>query len=191
MLRRFFLPCLVVRTDAQEEQKRVHDRAVAMSEDSAADGSTFWLDQNKGRKLPLLQDRVSAVGDFLEQCRRRFSNIYKAMFPLNPPVESFRGLMSAFSSMSEVCSSLRAQLVAGVQLGLSFVLARHPHLNVDVIPDLPFDTPDPRATIDLSPQYAATEHAARKIVSRMLAEEERLLYPIAGSLYLPPVKEGP
>ena len=84
----------------------MHDRAVAMSEDSTADCFAFWLDQNKGHKLAFLQDRVSAVGDFLEWCRRRFSNIYKAMFPLNPPVESFRCLMHAFGSMSEVCSSL-------------------------------------------------------------------------------------
>ena len=71
------------------------------------------------------------------------------------------------------------------------MLARHPHLNVDLIPDLSFGTPDPRATIDLSPQYAATERAARRIVARMLAEEERLLHPIAGDLHLPPVKEEP
>ena len=64
-------------------------------------------------------------------------------------------------------------------------------MDMGLIPDLPFDTPDPRATIDLSPQYAATERAARRIVARMLAEEERLLHPIAGSLYLPPVKEEP
>ena len=189
MLKCFFLPYLVVRTDAQEEQKRVRDRAAAMSADSAADGSTFWLDEEKGRKLALLQDRVSTVGDFLERCRRRFSNIYKAMFPLNPPVESFRGLMNAFGSMAEVRSSLRAQLVAGVQLGLSFVLVRHPHIDMDLIPKLPFGTSDPRATIDLTLQYAATEPAARRIVHRVLDEEERLLHPVAGGLHLLPVKE--
>ena len=140
MLRRLFLPCLVVRTDAQEEQKRVRDRAAAMSKDSAADGSTFWLDLNKGRKLALLQDRVSAVGDFLERCRRRFSNIYKAMFPLNPPVESFKDLMKKFGSMAGVRSLLRAQIIAGAQLGLSFVRVHHPNLDMDVISRLPFKT---------------------------------------------------
>ena len=182
MLRHLFPPCVVVRTNAQEEQKRVHDRAVAMSEDPSAECSTFWLDQNKGRKLALLQDRVSALGDFLERCRRRFSNIYKAMFPLNPLVESFRGLMRAFGSMSEVRSSLQAQLVAGAQLGLSFVLKRHPYADIDLISELPFDSPDPRAIIDLSPQYAATDRAVRKIVARMLTKEERLVHPITGGL---------
>ena len=142
---------VVVRTDAQEEQRRVRDRASAMCRDSSADGPSFWLNEGKGRKLALLQDRVSAVGDFLERCRRCFLNIYKAIFPLNPPVESFRGLMSEFRSMEDVRSSLRAQLTAGVQLGLSFVRVHHPQMDVDVIPDLPFGTSNLIATIDLRP----------------------------------------
>ena len=81
--------------------------------------------------------------------------------------------------------------MAGAQLGLSFVLKRHPYVDMDLISDLPFDSPDPRATIDLSPQYAATDRAVRKIVARMLTKEERLVHPITGGLYLSPVKEGP
>ena len=186
-----FLPCIVVRFDAQEEQKRVRERAAAMSRDSASSGPTFWLDEGKGRKLALFQDRVSAVGDFLERCRRQFFNIHKARFPLNSPIEGFRGLFKFFGSMADVRSCLRAQLVAGAQLGLSFVRVRHPDVDMDALPDLSSGTLDPRGRIDLVPHYAATEQAAKRIVHRLLSKEETIRHPGAGNLYLLPVKEEP
>ena len=74
-------------------------------------------------------------------------------------------------------------------MGLSFVLVQHPHIDMDLILELPFGTSDPRDTMDLSLQYAATEPAARRIVHRVLDEEEKFLYPVAGGLHLRPVKE--
>ena len=109
-----------------------------MSKEATSSGPTFWLDEDKGRKLALFQDRVSAVGGFLERCRRRFANIYKAMFPLNPPVESFKDLMQKFGSMAGIRSLLRAQITAGAQLGLTFVRVRHPDLDMDVVSRFPF-----------------------------------------------------
>ena len=162
-----------------------------MSKESASSCPTFWLDEDKGRKLALLQDRVSAVGDFLERCRHRFANIYKAMFPLNPPAESFGDLMKKFGSMAAIHSLLRAQITAGAQLGLTFVRVRHPDLDMDAVSRLPFKTQDPQESIDLQPHLSATEPAAKVIVRTILAEEESLVYPRAGNFHLLPAKEEP
>ena len=104
-----------------------------MQSASSLAGPSFWKDQDKGRTLVLLQDRVGYVETLIEKFRSTLSQVYKTLFPLNPPVETLGKLWEEFATAKRVTALVREQTIGGARLALAFSLAHYPNMDLRLI----------------------------------------------------------
>ena len=98
LTRHFILPGVAVE-NPPAEKLRVQQRVEILQSASSSAGPCFWQDQDKGRTLVLLQDRVGYVETLIEKFRSTLSQVYKTLFPLNPPVETLGKLWEKFATV--------------------------------------------------------------------------------------------
>ena len=109
------------------ENLRVQQRVEVLQGASSSAGPSFWQDRDKGRTLVLLQDRVGYVETLIEKFRSTLSQVYKTLFPLNPPVETLGKLWEKFATAKRVTALVREQTIVGARLALAFSLAHYPN----------------------------------------------------------------
>ena len=131
-MRHFILPGVAVE-NPPAEKLRVHQRVEVLQSASSLAGPSFWQDQDKGQTLVLLQDRVGYVETLIEKFRSTLSQVYKTLFPLNPPVETLGKLWEKFATAKRVTALVREQTIGGARLALAFSLAHYPNMDLQLI----------------------------------------------------------
>jgi hypothetical protein len=155
--------------DLVGETRRVSERTAALEKASQGIDS-LWSDPRCCRAIVLLQDRAQHIGEAVDGCQTSLTTMYSVMLPRNPPPGSFRQLLETFKTSQRVHLLIKLNLIAGANFALGWMRKWHPRLNYDSMSQ---DLPLGRATLGV--HMDATLQPARRIISRLLQEEARLL----------------
>ena len=112
------------------ENLRVRQRVDVLHSAGSSMGPLLWQDREKARTLVLLQDRVGYVETLIEKFRSTLSQVYRTLFPLNPPVEALGKLWEEFATARRVTALVREQTIGGARLALAFSLAHYPEMDL-------------------------------------------------------------
>lgn len=153
---------LVIALNLSEENKRVHERVEVLTDLSQAHG-VFWTNKSKAAIIAKFQDRVQQVHRFFDKCCAGLRMIWKTMFPLNLAPQTLLALMSNFRNTERVRTLVRSQLLAGAETTFSFVLSRHPLLDLEAIA---------KADANVNQYFPVVRHPASIIVARLVVSSE-------------------
>ena len=117
--------------------------------------------------MVLLQDRASAVNEYLEYCRSALEMIYSTMFPRNAPIQGLDALLRKFSHAEDIRRFVRIQLVAGAKFALAWVLVHHSRLDLDALSRGLPSRRDPRGP-RMDKFYEKAREPALRIVRKLL-----------------------
>jgi hypothetical protein len=99
-------------------------------------------------KLTVLQDRVSQAGELAETSRAALALVHQAIFPLNDQPDGLSALLGCFENGEAIYRFIREHLRCGALVALSFVRARYPEVDIDLVKTLP-PTPSGRVEMDV------------------------------------------
>jgi hypothetical protein len=145
-----------------------HLRAAQTHVNSIADN--FWADRSKAMKLTVLQDRIAQAGLLDETSRAVLALVHEAMFPLNNQPDGLPALLDRFENGDAVYRFIRKHLRCGALVALSFVCARYPEVDLELVKMLP---PTPSGRVDMDALYAACRETADCIARQIITESDR------------------
>jgi hypothetical protein len=143
--------------DSAAEARRVNAHVLAAQTHANSIAENFWADRSKAMKLTLLQDRITQAGVLAETSRSALALVHEAMFPLNNQPEGLPALLDRFENGNAVYSFVREHLCCGAVVALSFVRARYPKIDLELLKTLP---PSPSSRVDMKHHYAACRDTA-------------------------------
>jgi hypothetical protein len=146
----------------------MHLRVAQTHANSIAD--SFWADRSKALKLTILQDRIAQAGVLAETSRSALALVREAMFPLNNQPEGLPALLDRFENGNAVFPFVREHLRCGAVVALSFVRARYPEVDLELLKMLP---PFPSGRVDMDHHYAACRDTTDCIARQIITESDR------------------
>jgi hypothetical protein len=158
--------CLV--SEAEARCVNAHVRAPQTHANSIADN--FWADRSKAMKLTILQDRITQAGVLAKMSRVTLTLVHEVMFPLNHQPDGLSALLDRFENGDAVYRFVREHLRCGALVALSFVRARYPEIDLELLKTLP---PTPSGRVDMDHHYAACRDTADCIVRQIITESDR------------------
>jgi hypothetical protein len=117
----------------------------------------FWADRSKAMKLTILQDRISQDGALTETSRAALAFVHQAMFPVNNQPNGLPALLSCLENGEAIYGFIREHLQCGALVALSFVRARYPEVDMNLVKTLP---PMPSGRVEMTAHYSACRHTA-------------------------------
>jgi hypothetical protein len=156
--------------DSEAEARRVnaHLRAAQAHANSIADN--FWADRSKAMKLTILQDRIAQARVLAKTSRIALALVHEAMFPLNHQPDGLPALLDRFENGDAVNCFVREHLRCGALVALSFLRARYPEIDLELLKMLP---PTPSGRVDMDHHYAACRDTADCIAWLIITESDR------------------
>jgi hypothetical protein len=145
-----------------------HLRAAQSHANSVADN--FWSNQSKAMKPTVLQDRISQAGELAETSRAALALVHQAMFPLNDQPDGLSALLGRFENGEAIYRFIREHLRCGALVALSFVRARYPKADMDLVKTLP---PTPSGCVEMDTHYSACKQAADCIAGEIIVESDQ------------------
>jgi hypothetical protein len=103
-------------------------------------------------KLTILQDRISQAGELAETSRAALVLVHQAMFPLNDQPDSLPVLLGRFKNGEAIYRFIHEHLQCGALVALSFVRARYPEVDMNLVKTLP---PTPSGRVEMGAHYSA------------------------------------
>jgi hypothetical protein len=144
-----------------------HLRAAQSHANSVADN--FWSNQSKALKLTVLQDRISQAGELTETSQAALALVHQAMFPLNDQPDGLSALLGRFENGEAIYRFIHEHLRGGALVALSFVRARYPEVDMDLVKMLP---PTPSGRVEMDAHYSAWKQAADCIAGQIIVESD-------------------
>jgi hypothetical protein len=120
-------------------------------------------------KLTVLQDRISQVGVLAETSRAALALVHKAMFPLNDQPDGLPALLSRFENGEAIYRFIREHLRCGALVALSFVQARYPEVDMNLVKTLP---PTPSGRVEMTAHYSACTQTTDGIATQIISESD-------------------
>jgi hypothetical protein len=103
-------------------------------------------------ELTILPDRISQAGELVETNRAALALVHQAMFPLNDQPDGLSALLGRFKNGEAIYRFIREHLRCGALVALSFVRARYPEVDMDLVKTLP---PTPSGRVKMNVHYSA------------------------------------
>jgi hypothetical protein len=160
-----FLISTVVAFDESEEDSRIHEKIVVMT-DVAHPKHELWSNRSKAIAMAKFEHRVEKVHYYFDKYHAHLSMVWKTMFPLDQAPETLSALFTRFKNHERIRLLVRKELLAGAELALASVLACHPTLDLETIEN---------ANRILDQYYYIARLPAYAIISRMETGIERNL----------------
>jgi hypothetical protein len=164
------LPSADVCLDSEAEAQRVNAHLCAAQTHANSIADNFWTDRSKALKLTILQDRITQAGVLAETSRSALALVHEAMFPLNNQPEGLPALLDRFENGNAVYSFVREHLRCGAVVALSFMRARYPEVDLELLKTLP---PSPSGSVEMENHYAACRDTADYIARQIITESDR------------------
>jgi hypothetical protein len=120
-------------------------------------------------KLTILQDRVSQAGELAETNRAALALVHQAMFLLNDQPDGLSVLLGRFENGEAIYRFIREHLRCGALVALSFVRARYPEVDMDLVKTLP---PAPSGRVEMDAHYSACKQAADCIAGQIIVKSD-------------------
>jgi hypothetical protein len=120
-------------------------------------------------KLTVLQHRISQAGALAETSRAALALVHQAMFPLNDQPDGLPALLSRFKNGEAIYRFIREHLRCGALVVLSFVRARYPGVDMNLVKTLP---PTPSGRVEMTSHYSACRHTADCIATQIISESD-------------------
>jgi hypothetical protein len=121
-------------------------------------------------KLTILQDWIAQAGVLAKTSRVALALVHEAMFPLNHQPDGLPALLDRFENSDAVNRFVREHLHCGALVALSFVRARYPEIDLELLKTLP---PTPSGRVDMDHHYAACRDTADCIARQIITESDR------------------
>jgi hypothetical protein len=90
------------------------------------------------------------------------------MFPLNDQPDGLPALLGRFKNEA-IYRFIREHLRCGALVALSFVRARYPEVDIDMVKMLP---PTPSGRVEMAAHYSACKQAANCIAGQIIVESD-------------------
>jgi hypothetical protein len=120
-------------------------------------------------KLTVLQDRVSQARELAETSHATLALVHQAMFPLNDQPDGLSVLLGRFENSEAIYCFIREHLRCGALVALSYVRARYPEVDMDLVKTLP---PTPSGRVEMDVHYSACKQAADCIAGQIIVESD-------------------
>jgi hypothetical protein len=156
--------------DSAAEARRVNAHILAAQTHANSIADHFWADRSKAMKLTLLQDRIAQARVLAETSRSALALVHEAMFPLNNQPEGLPTLLDRFENGNAVYSSVREHLRCRAVVALSFVRARYPEIDLELLKTL---LPAHSGRVDMEHHYAACRDTADCIAQQIITKSDR------------------
>jgi hypothetical protein len=102
--------------------------------------------------MTVLQDRISQARELAETTRAALALVHQAMFPLNDQPDGLSALLGRFENGEAIYRFIREHLRCGALVALSFMRARYPEVEMDLVKMLP---PTPSSRVEMDAHYSA------------------------------------
>jgi hypothetical protein len=129
----------------------------------------FWSNRSKAMKLTVLQDRISQAGELAETSRAALALVHQAMFPLNDQPDGLSALLGRFENGKAIYRFIHEHLRCGALVALSFMRARYPEVDMDLVKTLP---PTPSGHVEMDAHYSICKQAADCIAGQIIVESD-------------------
>jgi hypothetical protein len=139
-------------TDSQAEARRVNAHLRAAQSHANSVANNFWSNRSKAMKLTILQDRISQAGELAKTSRAALALVHQVMFPLNDQPDGLSALLGRFENGEAIYRFIHEHLRCGALVALSFVRARYPKVDMDLVKTLP---PTPSGRVEMDAHYSA------------------------------------
>jgi hypothetical protein len=103
-------------------------------------------------KPTVLQDQISQAGELAETSRAALALVHQAMFPLNDQPDGLPALLGRFENSEAIYRFICEHLRCGALVALSFVRARYPEVDMDLVKML---APTPSGRVEIDTHYSA------------------------------------
>jgi hypothetical protein len=121
-------------------------------------------------KLIILQDQIFQARELAETSRAALALVHQAMFPLNDQPEGLYEFLCRFENGEAIYRFVHEHLRCWALVALSFVRARYPKVDMDLVKTLPL-TPSGRVEMDV--HYSTYKQAADCIAGQIIVESNQ------------------
>jgi hypothetical protein len=156
--------------DSNAEARRVNAHLRAAQNNANLIAYNFWANRSKVIKLTILQDRVAQAGALAETSRATLALVHEAMFPLNDQPDGLPALLGRFENGEAIYRFIHEHLQCGALVALSFVRARYPEVDMNLVKTLPLT---PGGHVEMDAHYAACKQTADCIARQIISESDR------------------
>jgi hypothetical protein len=123
-------------------------------------------------KLTILQDRISQAGELAKTSQAALALVHQAMFPLNDQPDGLSALLGRFENGEAIYRFIHKHLRCGALVALSFMRARYPEVDMDLVKTLP---PTPSSRVEMNAHYSACRQATDCIAGQIIIESDHLI----------------
>jgi hypothetical protein len=120
-------------------------------------------------KLTVLQDQISQAGALAETIHAALALLHQVMFPLNDQPDGFPALLSRFENGEAIYRFIHEHLRCGALVALSFVQARYPEVDMNLVKTLP---PTPSDRVEMTAHYSACRRTTDCIATQIISESD-------------------
>jgi hypothetical protein len=120
-------------------------------------------------KLTVLQDRISQASELAETSCAALALVHQAMFPLKDQPDGLPALLGRFENGEAIYRFICEHLRCGAVVALSFVRARYPEVDMNLVKTLP---PTPSGRVELDAHYSACKQAADCIARQIIVKSD-------------------
>jgi hypothetical protein len=120
-------------------------------------------------KLTILQDQISQAGALAETSHAALALVHQAMFPLNDQPDGLPSLLNHFENGEAIYRFIREHLRCGALVALSFVRARYPEVDMNLVKTLP---PTPSGHVEMTAHYSACKETVDFIATQIISESD-------------------
>jgi hypothetical protein len=120
-------------------------------------------------KLTIIQDQISQAGELAETSQAALALVHQAMFPLNDQPDGLSVLLGRFENGEAIYRFIREHLRCGALVALSFMRARYPEVDMNLVKTLP---PTPSGRVEMDAHYSACKQAANCIAGQIIVKSD-------------------